>query len=60
MSGEDDHPRVPKTFHDANYETAEFKALLDKYGGDWQKAVDAARRGERVELHGEADTNSPM
>ena len=49
-----------ETYAEANRETAEFKALLDKYDGDFQKAVDAQRRGERVPLDGEADTNSPM
>ena len=49
-----------ETWAEANHDTAEFRALLRKYGGDFQKAVDAHRRGERVPLDGEADLNSPM
>jgi hypothetical protein len=48
------------TYAETNHETAEFRALLRKYHGDFQKAVDAQRRGERVPLDGEADLNSPM
>jgi hypothetical protein len=34
------------TYHDADREEAEFEGLLDEKG-DFQEAVDAARRGEK-------------
>ncbi|HEX5588173.1 MAG TPA: hypothetical protein VFZ17_12755 [Acidimicrobiia bacterium] len=56
----DDRPAEEITYEETRNETARFKALLDKYDGDFQKAVDADRRGEQVDLDGEADTNSPL
>lgn len=56
----DERPADATTYEDTRTETARFKALLDKYDGDFQKAVDAEQRGEHADLDGEADTNSPM
>jgi hypothetical protein len=54
------HDPKRETYKDTRDETAEFRALLRKYHGDFQQAVDAQRRGETVPLDGEADTNSPF
>jgi hypothetical protein len=35
------------TFEDAREEQAELEALIRKYDGNFQKAVDAQRRGEK-------------
>jgi hypothetical protein len=40
------HHPIPRTWHDAEVQTEEFQALLRQYHGDYQKAVDAWRRGE--------------
>ena len=39
------HP-VPRTWHDAYLQTAQFQGLLREYGDDYQAAVDAWVRGE--------------
>lgn len=55
-------PRQHKdeTYKDTRDESSEFRALLRKYHGDFQAAVDAQRRGERPDPDGTADTNSPL
>ena len=57
---EDETTHEEPTFKDTRDEASEFRALLEKYDGDFQAAVDAQRRGERVDPDGTADTNSPM
>ena len=53
------HPDVPRTWDEARYQTAEFEALLRKYDGDYQKAVDALLRGEHEDTQGTGMSN-PM
>jgi hypothetical protein len=54
-----DEAPVPRTWEEARQMTAEFEALLRRYHGDFQRAVDAQRRGERADTHGTGMSN-PM
>jgi hypothetical protein len=44
-----EQPAEGVTYEDTKEQTAEFQALLEKYDNDWDKAVEAQRRGERVD-----------
>jgi hypothetical protein len=50
---------VPRTWAEAEQMTADFEALLRKYHGRYQDAVDASRRGEHADTDGTAMSN-PM
>jgi hypothetical protein len=55
--GSDD---APATWAEAEEQTAEFRALLAKYDGDYQQAVDAQRRGERADPEEGEGSANPM
>jgi hypothetical protein len=42
-------PVEGETYADSKERTAEFQALLEKYDNDWDRAVEAQRRGERAD-----------
>ena len=46
MTDEVHHHPIPRSWHDAEVQTEEFQALLRQYDNDYQKAVDAWKRGE--------------
>jgi hypothetical protein len=54
-----DARHVPRTWAEAEQMTADFEALLVKYHGHYQEAVDANRRGEHGDTTGTAMSN-PM
>jgi hypothetical protein len=54
----EEHP--VRSFHDASVETARFSALLKRYDGDYDKALEAQRRGEEVSESEMNDANDPM
>ena len=49
-----------RSWADAEEQTAEFRALLERYHGDVQRAVDAQRRGERADPADGAGSANPM
>ncbi len=52
MATEDQPAHTPgkaKTWHDADEQSVYFAALLEKYHGDYEKALAAQKRGEEVD-----------
>ena len=49
-----------RTWEDAEAKTRAFQGLLRKYRGDWQKATDAQRRGEKPDAEDEVGSPNPM
>ena len=49
-----------ETYEDTKEQTAEFQALLEKYDNDWDKAVEAQRRGERPDTERGGDEALPQ
>lgn len=45
------------TYEDTEQKQEEFEALLRKYDGDFQKAVDAQNRGEKASAEGPANSS---
>ena len=52
--------RKGETYKDTKEQTAEFQALLEQYDNDWDKAVEAQRRGERPEIERSGDEALPQ
>ena len=48
------------SYLDTKERTAEYQALLDKYDNDWEKAVEAQRRGEKVDTQRTGDEALPQ
>jgi hypothetical protein len=52
--------KEPKTWADAEEDSAEFEALLEKYDGDYQAATNAQLRGETADPKKAGGNPNPM